>query len=505
MKRLMGAALVLLTFAVPTAAQDLGRRLDEAIQRSTGGGLWGAVLVAREGEVLLAKGYGFADYATTPNRPDTLFEIASASKQFTAVAILRLEQDGKLSTDASIAMFFKGVPADKQAITIAQLLNHTSGIAPETGIPYASPLAREAFVRKILAEPLQSPPGERFAYCNAGYALLAAIVEVVSERSFEEYMANDIFARAGLESTGLIGDRTLIESGRDSVRLTDGPSDWTAANWHWGWGYRGMGGVVTTVRDLLRWDRALRGDDILDDQAKRKLYAPGQGGYALGWIVATTPRGTTKVFHGGGVAGYACLYVRYLDEDAVIAILSNGRQNVGAVEAAITEILFPSPRVEVTLDATPYALNELRAAMLEGGLALDVKRDGDSVRITLRQGEHEALAIIAPAADARRMVRDLEQAIAVRAKDDDGGSPALEAGLYLNAYPVGMKRIELDESIRIVIMPRYVGRKEDGSTIVDERVILVVQDTGRGFWPSIVRMNQRAADDLLTRLRGAVR
>jgi hypothetical protein len=143
--------------------------------------------------------------------------------------------------------------------------------------------------------------------------------------------------------------------------------------------------------------------------------------------------------------------------------------------------------------------------MLEGGLALDVKRDGDSVRITLRQGEHEALAIIAPAADARRMVRDLEQAIAVRAKDDDGGSPALEAGLYLNAYPVGMKRIELDESIRIVIMPRYVGRKEDGSTIVDERVILVVQDTGRGFWPSIVRMNQRAADDLLTRLRGAVR
>jgi CubicO group peptidase (beta-lactamase class C family) len=497
--------MALLAGSATAVAQDIGRALDEAVQRTTGGGFWGAVLVAREGEVLLAKGYGFADYATTPNRPDTLFETASASKQFTAAAILRLEQDGKLSIEAPITMIFEDVPPDKRAITLAHLLSHTSGISPKTGVPYNSPISRTEYVRQMLAEPLQSTPGEQFAYCNAGYALLAAVVEIVSGRSFEDYMVEEIFARAGLQSTGFIGDRKLIESGRDSARLMDESDVWTAANWHWGWGYRGMGGVVTTVNDLLRWDRALRGDDLLDAEARRKLYVPRHGLYALGWSVQTTARDTTKVSHAGGVAGFACQYARYLDEDLVIAILSNGRQDIIAVETAILEVLFPAPRVEVMIDATPYELNDIRAAMLESDLAWEVKRDGKSVRITLRRDTHTALAIIAPIGVAEVMIRDLEQAVAARAGDDDGRGPALEAGLYFYAYPEGTKQLELKKRIKILIMPSYFGLDENGRSIVDRRVTLVVQDTGRAFWPSIVKMNRETAQDLLERLRGAVR
>jgi CubicO group peptidase (beta-lactamase class C family) len=504
MTRAVCLALILFVVASPAIADELGRKIDEAVQRTTGGGLWGAVLVAKDGKVILSKAYGFADYGDTPNKPETLFEIASASKQFTAAAILRLEQAGKLSIDDPIGKHFDGVPDDKKAITVKMLLNHTSGISPRIGVPYSSPIKRKDYLRKMLAEPLVSKPGEKFAYCNVGYAMLAALVEFASKRSFEDYMAREIFAKAGLENTGVIGNRGLIGSGRDSTRLTNEPGGWTAANWHWGWGYRGMGGVVTTVGDLLKWDRALRGEDVLSADSKKKLYSPALRGYALGWFVATTPRGTTKIHHGGGVAGYGCIIARYLEDDVFIAVLSNGKQNVMAVEAAISDLLFPKPSVKVTIDATPYALNRYRAAMLASDLSFDVKKEGGSVRIVLRHKKHDGLSILVPSAYATKMIRELSQAIAVRERDDEGRPAAIEAGLHLNAYP-GKSRITIDEKAEIVFMPEYRGRGEDGRVVVDKRVILVVQDAGRGFWPSIARMNVKAAKELLAGLKKSVK
>jgi CubicO group peptidase (beta-lactamase class C family) len=334
--------------------------------------------------------------------------------------------------------------------------------------------------------------------------MLAAIVEIAGKRSFEDYMAKEVFAKAGLEDTGVIGDRKLIGSGRDSTRLTNEPGEWTAANWHWGWGYRGMGGVVTTATDLLKWDRALRGDDVLSAESRKKLVSPALRGYALGWFVATTPRGTTKVFHGGGVAGYGCIIARYLEDDVFIAVLSNGKQNVMAVEKAISELLFPKPSVTVTIDAAPFALNRYRAAMLASDLSFDVKKEGGSIRIVLRHKKHDGLSILVPGAYAKKMIRELSQAIAVRERDDEGRKAAIEAGLHLNAYP-GKTKITLDEKAEIVFMPEYRGRGEDGRVIVDKRVIMVVQDAARGFWPSIVRMNVSAAKELLAGLEKSVK
>lgn len=184
MKHAVLVLLLSLSFLAPLpqadAAEDevvegsLGRKLDQAVWKGSRGDFWGAVLVAKDGEILLAKGYGEADYDERPNTANTLFEIASTSKQFTPAAVLRLHQDGKLKVTDAIAKHLRGVPKDKRGITIHHLLAHTSGIPGNAGVPYASKMARKQYVKHVLAQPLVSEPGTIFAYNNAAYALLAA-------------------------------------------------------------------------------------------------------------------------------------------------------------------------------------------------------------------------------------------------------------------------------------------------------------------------------------------
>jgi CubicO group peptidase (beta-lactamase class C family) len=497
------AALAVLVLGGAALADDLGGKIDEAVQRETGGGFWGAILVARGGETLLAKGYGFADYADTPNTPRTLFEIASASKQFTAAAILRLEQDGKLDTSDPITKFFPDVPEDKRGITVHQLLTHTSGISPRVGVPYASTLDRPAWLKTVLKPALDSKPGTKFAYSNVGYALLAAIVEVVSKQPFEKYLEKAIFGPAGLADTGFIRDPDLLRSGRAASRLADGPKTWTAVDWFWGWGYRGMGGVVTTVLDLEKWDRALRGEKVLGKAAKEKLVTPALANYACGWMVQATPRGTTKAHHGGGVMGFGCYIVRFLDEDALIVILSNGKTNVHEIAATIENLLFPAARVRAVLDAEPYEMNEYRGAEFGGKLEWEVVKADGGIRVRLRDGKHTALDLRLPKGYERKVMGELASAIEARKRDDDGGPAAIEGGIYLNPYPDAGKRIEIDEGVAVQVLPQYVGQGEGGKRIVDRRAILIVIDETRRAWASIVKMNVAAAEKLLAGLRKA--
>lgn len=322
----------------PVVAGKLGQALEAALLESGGADFWGAVLVARKGVVLLAKGYGMADHEKTPNTPLTLFELASTSKQFTAAAILHLQQKKKLEVSHTLDRVFEDVPEDKHGITLHHLLTHRSGMSGSVGVPYASPIQREQYVKQMLAQPLAAKPGERFEYCNAGYALLAAVVEEVARTSFEEYAERWLFQPARMESTGFIGDQDLQRSGRCSARQDPNRPRSTAADWHWGWGYRGMGGVVSHVYDLLRWDRALRGDKILNEASKKILYQPALEGYACGWRVVETS-GRTLVEHAGSVAGYGIHYVRGLDDDWVMVILSNDPKRVHAITQAWTKLL----------------------------------------------------------------------------------------------------------------------------------------------------------------------
>jgi CubicO group peptidase (beta-lactamase class C family) len=327
---------------VPERLSELGVKLDQAVTSAGGRDLWGTVLVAKGGEILLAKGYGFADYEKVPNAPDTLFELASLSKQVTATAILKLEEQKKLRTSDPITKHLKGAPADKDVVTIDHLLHHTAGLDPTLGVPYSWAGARTQYVKEMLAKPLVREPGKAFEYSNVGYALLAAIVEEATGKDFEDYCRKELFEPAGLADTGFVQDKALKESARVTKRRCDDcEPHWTCADWWYGWGYRGMGGVVSTALDLCLWDRALRGEAILGKKAKEKLYTPALDDYACGWKVAKSTRGTPLVSHSGGVRGYATEMARWLEEDVVIVILSNGKCDIFAIERALARLLFP--------------------------------------------------------------------------------------------------------------------------------------------------------------------
>ena len=327
----------------------LGKRLDTLMAGFAKEGYSGAVLVARKGEVVLRKGYGLADRERgIPNTPTTLFHVASVGKTFTAAAILKLEMQGRLATSDPISKYLGAFPGEKNAATIHHLLTHTAGLSVDASAPdgateldYSS---RAAFVRSMKEAPIESKPGEKYRYTNAGYTLLAAIVEVASGQRFEQYLRENLFEPAGLTSTG-----HPWEWKPDDPRVAVGYVGSTVAELKPApratdvWGNRGPGNLVTTVEDLYAWIRALRGNEILSARARQKMftaYANGDEGY--GWHVDKTTRNTTRVRRGGGRPDFESEVRWYIDEDTVMILTINNdlnfrRRMVPALEKAIFE------------------------------------------------------------------------------------------------------------------------------------------------------------------------
>lgn len=318
------------------AGGELGVALDRYLSTLVRYGYSGAALVARRGEIILDRGYGLADRARgVPFTADTLFDIASISKPFTAAAVLRLEMQGKLKVEDPLGRFFPSAPADKAAITLHQLLTHTSGLPESVGPEYEA-LAREAFLRRVFAARLRHRAGGRFLYSNAGYAVLAAVVEVVSGRPFGQFLHDEVFAPAGMRHSGYLpqaGDRERVAHGYtrdgdwgtplDHPRAPDGP---------W-WNLRGNGGVLTTTGDLYRWDVALQGDGVLSaaerEKFQRGYVAEGRGQqprYAYGWSVSTSLSAKRELSHVGSNEVFQSAYRRFPEDGIVIAVASNAAE-----------------------------------------------------------------------------------------------------------------------------------------------------------------------------------
>jgi len=319
--------------AAGTVQGDAAHRVDDYLTRLVPYGFSGAVLVAKDGQVVLEKGYGLADReGKRPYTADMVSCIGSVTKQFTAAAVVALEVQGKLRTSDLISKYLPGVPEDKAAITIHHLLTHTAGFGGDLGGSDEEPIERDALVAKVLAAPLASAPGERFEYSNEGYSLAGAIVERVSGVGYEAFLRKHVFLPAGMQDTGYQApgwplSRLPIGYAMDGKAwgrvfkngwLTDGP----------GWYLRANGGIHSTVRDLYRWHLALEAGKVLPADAVKKLqtgYVEALGGerYAYGWGVQKTRRGTTVVTHNGGNGFLFTDFRRYVDEGVVIIAMSN--------------------------------------------------------------------------------------------------------------------------------------------------------------------------------------
>jgi CubicO group peptidase (beta-lactamase class C family) len=326
--------LMLLCLAVAAAAAPkkdeivagkVGEILDRHMSRldSGAGGFCGSVLVAKDGKILINKGYGLADAkAKKPIPADAMWDWASVTKQFTAAAILRLEMKRKLKIEDSIRKYFKQAPKDKQKVKILHLLNHTSGIQSDDRSRTVDWRSRDAMVRYALNVPLKNEPGKKWEYSNLAYFLLAALIEKVGGTTYERYCIKNLFRPAGMKEACFIGSpgldlaRVPLDARGTGVPFAYG----TTLNW----GYKGSGGAVATPREMLLWDRALRGNKILSKKAKKKYYTPGLNNYALGWFIEKK-FGDLRYQHGGAVGKTVAYYLRIIDDDIVVALAHSER------------------------------------------------------------------------------------------------------------------------------------------------------------------------------------
>jgi CubicO group peptidase (beta-lactamase class C family) len=267
--------------AAPLAAQDavvqgeVGRRLDSAVTAAERAGFSGAVLVLQGGAVLLHRGAGSAIEApSTPYTRSTMVPIGSNTKDFTKTAILQLAEAGRLTLDDPVSRFFPDAPADKRGITVRQLLDHTAGFPLGVG-PDGEGIARDPWRARLFAQALEFAPGASRRYSNAGYSLLAAIVEQVSGMPYERYLAGHVFAPAGMRETGLVLPRFeasrlahAYSGGEDRGTMLDKPRESDGPTWN----LRGNGGFVSTLEDMRRFYRAVLEDSaLLRDPAHRAM------------------------------------------------------------------------------------------------------------------------------------------------------------------------------------------------------------------------------------------
>ncbi|HEX8737917.1 MAG TPA: serine hydrolase domain-containing protein, partial [Pyrinomonadaceae bacterium] len=341
---------------------SLGAALDEYMRRLEGYGFSGSLLVAKDGEIYLAKGYGLADrQRSVPVTSDTAFYGASLTKQFTAAAVMLLEQRGKLRVEDSITKYFDNVPEDKSQVTLHQLLTHSAGFPNEfsrAGVDYyKNPdefyyKDRDEYVRAILAAPLDFKPGSGAGYSNAGYSLVAAIIEKVSGQSYRRFVRENLLLPAGLTRTGFGEDAkkwnqaSVARGFNGSVEI---PHSYEAA-----WGVLGAGGIFTSVADLYKWELALRGNKILNEMEKAKMYGarvPSGGffDYAYGWRAQKSPRGTNIIWASGLEPEFSAMFQRYVDENVSIIFMTNNSLDgfpfrdvlvIPGAQAAIERIVF---------------------------------------------------------------------------------------------------------------------------------------------------------------------
>lgn len=349
MKMYIYIGLILLTLIQTASAKD---KLSFKDWRNTAinSKFSGVVLVAVENKVLFKEAFGLANREKNiPFSEDTIFNVGSLTKQFTATAILKLHESNKLAVSDPLSKFFDDVPDDKKKITIHHLLTHTAGFVATRGggssnlydVVTKKELIEAAFKSKLLAL-----PGEEYNYSNIGYNLLAIIIEKITADNYEKFYYENLFEPAGLTETGYrlpkrAENRVAINYGADQtayqrlfsieakslpvgspfqhLKLKEGPR----------FNMEGAGGMSSTVGDLFRWYMALSSNLILSDESKKQLFLPhnaslekeSKSHYGYGWDIKSTARGTLHAQHNGS-NGYSFADMHYFVNENIFIVLA---------------------------------------------------------------------------------------------------------------------------------------------------------------------------------------
>jgi len=357
--------------AVAVSERDVVKRVDEYMKAAVEHERFsGSILIARDGKPIVSKGYGMANVEFDgPNTPQTVFRLASVTKQFTAASIMMLQERGKLSVNDPVCKHLAECPTAWQPITIRHLLTMTSGLSNLSGRdlgPLAGlPVPWEQWFTAIKAKPMVEAPGEAFRYNNNGYTVLGLIIERISGKTYGEFLQENIFAPLAMSRSGYEDPTRVIKNRATGYRYLPGEP---VANVPYAEMIRlyAAGGVYSTTEDLLKWDQALYTEKILtrksiDEMATpfREMF-PGKGyGYGL-W--SSQQNGHTEIAHGGNLAGFITYLARFPNEKVTVIVLSNnGRGSSLKISRVLSSIVFGStyeiPKARRTVDV-PLAILE---------------------------------------------------------------------------------------------------------------------------------------------------
>jgi CubicO group peptidase (beta-lactamase class C family) len=399
--RSLGYAITLLPFILATAA-FAGERprdprpvamdayMDARVKANDFGG---TVLVARKGKILLSRGYGAANLEwRVPNSPTTRFRIGSITKQFTATLIMQLQERHKLQVTDLICQYFDPCPEAWSAITIRHLLSHTAGIANYTDEPdfdQKEPLhwSVDQIIAMFRDKTLDFAPGSEWRYSNSGYALLGALIEKATGKSYEAVLKELILVPLNMSDSGIDHREVILDRRATGYSIKNGVLV-NATFVDLSWAYS-AGAMYSTTLDLYKWDRALSGESVLPQAALKEMWTPVRNRYGYGWGIMQSGEGAKKrleVSHDGGLAGFSSSITRFPEDDAVVIVLSNvdGAQATAAGNA-LKAISYGEPFLPPTKAAgsTAALARYLGDYEVEKQGIIQFSRGGDKVSLQL--------------------------------------------------------------------------------------------------------------------------
>lgn len=479
---------ILLLVVVEVSCQNRDSEYDQLMSEMfTSDGPGGVALIVKDGEVLFRKAYGMANMELDVEMsPDQVFRIGSITKQFTACAILKLAEEGKLDLQDDITSFIEDYPTHGYRITIEQLLTHTSGIKSYTSMmEWTEEVRKRDFTPAELVdffknEPMDFAPGEEFRYNNSAYFLLGYIVEIVSGKSYETFIDENFFQPLGMKNSYYGSTSRIIHNRADGYAM--GKDGYINADFLSMTQPFGAGSLLSTVDDLFTWYTAVMNHDVISEESLTKaitttlLNNGKKTGYGYGWFIRNI-QGSPNITHGGGINGFLTASLFLPEERLFVAVFSNctciDPGNLAVNMAAIT-LGKPYEWDSISLDDSLLKSYEaVYTSEFDGDLVITY-RDGVLYAMVTGVGER---TIVPFEKDEFFSKEGIETLHFVRGSENEIVSAILKS----NTYDIEWKRtdnpIPVEEAIDVdeSVLKEYIGKYQLGP----ETILSIIVEDGK--------------------------
>ncbi|HKD01486.1 MAG TPA: serine hydrolase domain-containing protein [Terriglobales bacterium] len=333
MRRALLVGVCLLGATAAAAQTSLDAAVDQFIRREMQTrhipGL--ALLVARDGKIVRAQGYGFSNLELeVPVKPETVFQSGSMGKQFTATAVMMLVEEGKVGLDDPLTRYFPDAPAAWSQVTVRNLLSHTAGFGDyPDNFDFRRDYTEDELLKMVEAIPFASPPGTKYAYSNLGFLTLGIIIHRASGQFYGDFLEQRVFRPLGMTSTRIISEADIVPNRAAGYRWVKGQwknQEWVSPTLN----TTADGALYFSILDLARWDAALYAEKLLPRSALEQMWTvakykdgmPNSGHYGFGWFINTV-KGHHVIEHEGQWQGFNTNISRYLDNKLTVVVLTN--------------------------------------------------------------------------------------------------------------------------------------------------------------------------------------